>query len=113
MLFKSQPLNKELFPSKLTPTDTHKFLTLLHQKKILRRIYTQNIDALEHIAGVPKDKVIEAHGTFHRSFCTKCKKSFELSWLKKKIFESENDDNVPLCDECNGVVRVRIFCFCC
>ena len=38
----------------LTPTTTHKFFSLLHQKGILRRIYTQNIDALEYLAGVPE-----------------------------------------------------------
>ena len=47
-------LIRELFPSTLTPTTTHKFFSLLHQKGILRRIYTQNIDALEHLAGVPE-----------------------------------------------------------
>ena len=47
-------LIRELFPSTLTPTTTHKFFSLLNQKGILRRIYTQNIDALEHLAGVPE-----------------------------------------------------------
>lgn len=27
-----------------------------------RQAYTQNIDGLERIAGVPDDKIIEAHG---------------------------------------------------
>lgn len=57
--FKENPLPfyslvRELFPSTLTPTTTHKFFSLLHQKGILRRVYTQNIDALEHLAGLPE-----------------------------------------------------------
>ena len=47
-------LVRELFPSTLTPTTTHKLFSLLHQKGILRRVYTQNIDALEHLAGLPE-----------------------------------------------------------
>ena len=47
-------LIRELFPSTLTPTTTHKFFSLLNKKGILSRIYTQNIDALEHLAGVPE-----------------------------------------------------------
>jgi len=105
-------LVKELFPSKLTATDTHRFFTLLHQKGILQRIYTQNIDALEHIAGVPEEKIIEAHGTFHRAYCTKCKKFYNLPWLKERVFDcGEGESNVPKCEECGGVVRPDIVFF--
>lgn len=111
--FKKDPkpfyaLVKELFPSKLTATDTHRFFTLLHKKGVLKRIYTQNIDALEHIAGVPSESIIEAHGSFHRSHCTVCKKSFSLPWLKERVFSSGSESNVPHCDDCNGIVRVRM-----
>ena len=68
-------LIREIFPETLAPTTTHKFFSLLHQKGILRRyfwslqnlvwssglffrIYTQNIDALEVLAGVPPEKII-------------------------------------------------------
>ena len=79
--FKKNPepfyhLVRDLFPSELVATPTHKFFTLLHNKNILHRIYTQNIDALEHIAGVPEEKIIEAHGTFHRCYCTKCNEPY-------------------------------------
>ena len=78
-------------------------------KGILQRIYTQNIDALEHIAGVPEEKIIEAHGTFHRAYCTKCKKFYNLPWLKERVFDcGEGESNVPKCEECGGVVRVSL-----
>lgn len=104
-------LVRDLFPSELVATTTHKFFTLLHQKSILQRIYTQNIDALEHIAGVPEEKIIEAHGTFHRSYCTKCKANYDLKWLKSRVFEIENEVNVPRCESCDGVVRPDIVFF--
>jgi len=114
--FKKNPkpfyaLVKELFPEKLTATDTHRFLALLHKKGVLRRVYTQNIDALEHIGGVPSEKVVEAHGTFHRAYCTKCDKQFSLKWLKDRIFQSGDESNVPLCDQCDAVVRPDIVFF--
>ena len=80
---------------RLCPTDTHKFFTLLHKKGILRRVYTQNIDALEFLAGLPEEKVVEAHGTFQRSYCTKCRKNFDLPWLKREIFSPDSNGGVP------------------
>ena len=65
------------------------------QKGILRRVYTQNIDALEFLAGLPEEKVVEAHGTFQRSYCTKCRKNFDLPWLKREIFSPETNGGVP------------------
>jgi len=90
-------LVREIYPETLAPTTTHKFFTLLHQKGILKRIYTQNIDALEYLAGVPEEKIIEAHGSFKKSFCTKCKKNYELGWFKNEIFSPETNDEVPKC----------------
>eukprot|EP00493_Phyllostaurus_siculus_P027044 UN27390 len=40
-------LAKELWPGSLKPTVSHFFIKLLHDKGLLRRIYTQNIDGLE------------------------------------------------------------------
>jgi len=106
-------LVRDIYPERLCPTDTHKFFTLLHKKGILRRVYTQNIDALEFLAGLPEDKVVEAHGTFQRSYCTKCHKNFDLPWLKREIFSPESNGGVPKCDlpNCCGVVRPDVVLF--
>eukprot|EP00092_Neocalanus_flemingeri_P074096 GFUD01091564.1.p1 GENE.GFUD01091564.1~~GFUD01091564.1.p1 ORF type:complete len:302 (-),score=92.77 GFUD01091564.1:160-1065(-) len=104
-------LIRELFPSTLTPTTTHKFFSLLNQKGILRRIYTQNIDALEYLAGVPEDKIVEAHGSFQSSYCTACKKTYDLKWLKTEIFTPDKNDGVPKCEDCQGVVRPNVVLF--
>jgi NAD-dependent histone deacetylase SIR2 len=57
-------LAQELYPGKFRPTITHSFISLLHQKGLLLKLFTQNIDCLEREAGVPGDKIIEAHGSF-------------------------------------------------
>jgi len=46
-------LSKELYDPSYKPTKTHYFIKLLHDKGVLRRCYTQNIDSLESKAGVP------------------------------------------------------------
>jgi NAD-dependent deacetylase sirtuin 2 len=106
-------LCRELYPEKLTPTTTHKFFTLLRNKNLLRRVYTQNIDALEFLAGLNKDEVIEAHGSFQRSYCTSgnCGKEYDLQWLKTEIFNPEKNDGVPKCEDCQSVVRPDIVLF--
>lgn len=74
-------------------------------------MYTQNIDALEIYGGVPRDKVVEAHGTFHSSHCVSCKRVFDLIWLKKEIFAPETNGGVPKCPSCHGVVRPDVVFF--
>ena len=56
--------HQELFPGTFEPTPTHYFMRLLHDKGLLLRCYTQNIDSLEHLAGLPKDAIVAAHGNF-------------------------------------------------
>jgi len=104
-------LIREIFPETLAPTTTHKFFSLLHQKGILRRIYTQNIDALEVLAGVPPEKIIEAHGSFQSAYCTQCGQTYDLRWLKREIFSPETNDEVPKCEKCQGVVRPDVVLF--
>ena len=40
-------LAKELYPGNFPPNYVHYFVRTLHEKKLLLRMYTQNIDALE------------------------------------------------------------------
>ena len=57
-------LCRELWPDNYAPTPAHHFVALLHEKGILRRCFTQNIDSLEAAAGLPADMVVAAHGNF-------------------------------------------------
>lgn len=85
--FKENPepffvLAKELLPEGFKPTVSHYFIRLLHEKGMLLRHYTQNIDTLERIAGLPYDKLVEAHGSFHTGKCLKCRMPYTLDWMK-------------------------------
>ncbi|XP_057584456.1 NAD-dependent protein deacetylase sirtuin-3, mitochondrial isoform X3 [Hippopotamus amphibius kiboko] len=75
---------KELYPGNYRPNATHYFLRLLHDKGLLLRLYTQNIDGLERASGVPASKLVEAHGSFASATCTTCRRPFpgEAFWVE-------------------------------
>ncbi|GBP13394.1 NAD-dependent protein deacetylase sirtuin-2 [Eumeta japonica] len=100
-------LAKELFPGNFKPTISHYFIRLLHEKGLLLRHYTQNIDTLERGAGIAEDKIVEAHGTFFTSHCLECRKEYSVEFMKEKIFS----DQIPICTDCPGVVKPDIVFF--
>ncbi|XP_066557100.1 NAD-dependent protein deacetylase sirtuin-3 isoform X3 [Amia ocellicauda] len=81
-------LAKELYPGNYQPNLTHYFIRLLHDKGLLHRLYTQNIDGLERLAGIPPNKLVEAHGTFATATCTVCRMSFPGDALRVEPFAS-------------------------
>ena len=101
----------EFFPLKLKPTLTHRFYKLLANKGLLRRVFTQNIDALEFLTGLQPEKVVEAHGTFHRAYCSQCKAQYSLEWLTNEIRNARDETSVPTCESCRGVVRPDVVLF--
>ncbi|KAL5112429.1 NAD-dependent protein deacetylase sirtuin-3 [Taenia crassiceps] len=108
--FKNQPsafyaLAKELYPTgKYRPNIAHYFFRLLNQKRLLRRVYTQNIDGLERVAGIPPSKLVEAHGTFATAQCLKCEKSIPARMVKAAIDRGK----VARCYRCRGLVKPDI-----
>lgn len=102
-------LAKDIAPGKFIPTPTHAFIRLLHEKGRLHTCYTQNIDTLERLAGVPADKIVEAHGSFASQRCIECKTSYNNQKMKLAI----NEGRVPRCGEkkCNGLVKPDIVFF--
>uniref|UniRef100_A0A8C5Z1G0 Sirtuin 3 n=1 Tax=Marmota marmota marmota TaxID=9994 RepID=A0A8C5Z1G0_MARMA len=77
-------LAKELYPGNYRPNATHYFLRLLHDKGLLLRLYTQNIDGLER--GEPL---------------------FPLHVTSADVMA----DRVPCCPVCTGIVKPDIVFF--
>jgi NAD-dependent histone deacetylase SIR2 len=102
-------LARDIAPGKFIPTPTHAFIRLLHEKGKLSKCFTQNIDTLERIAGVPPSKIVEAHGSFATSRCITCKTPYDDNQMKKDISEAR----VPYCQEpgCDGLVKPDIVFF--
>uniref|UniRef100_A0A8I5U2E9 Sirtuin 3 n=1 Tax=Pongo abelii TaxID=9601 RepID=A0A8I5U2E9_PONAB len=100
-------LAKELYPGNYKPNVTHYFLRLLHDKGLLLRLYTQNIDGLERVSGIPASKLVEAHGTFASATCTVCQRPFPGEDIRADVMA----DRVPRCPVCTGVVKPDIVFF--
>lgn len=104
-------LAKELFPGNYLPTPTHYFLRLLHDKGLLLRCFTQNIDSLEHQAGLPEEAVVAAHGNFDSARCIRCGCPHDVAHVKRAVFEAEG--NACYCKKrsCGGLVKPDIVFF--
>lgn len=100
-------LAQELYPGKFHPTVSHAFIALLADKGLLQMLFTQNIDCLERRAGVPGDKVVEAHGSFATQRCIDCKEEYPDVEMREHIEKAQ----VPRCKTCNGLVKPDIVFF--
>ena len=92
--FKMKPnpfytLAKEIYPGNHMPTPTHYFMKMLADKGLLLRIYTQNIDGLEALAGIDKSLIVSAHGNFDSATCITTGEKVNPEEVKKAIFEGE------------------------
>lgn len=77
----------------MEPSDSHRFLALLEQQKKLLRVYTQNIDGLEEVAGVSSKRMVYAHGSLQWATCCRCKRKVMATQIEESIKQGE----VPLC----------------
>lgn len=109
--FKKNPkafytLAEEMYPGKYLPSKFHYFIRLCQEKNILKRCYTQNIDALERVAGVHEDFIVEAHGSFAKVHCIKCGTEMDsVTW--KKLMKK----GIPRCQKCGSYVKPDIVFF--
>lgn len=102
-------LAHELYPGKFRPTVTHSFISLLEKKGILLKVFTQNIDCLEREAGVPANKIVEAHGSFATQRCIECHTEYPDDRMKEAVAKKD----VPHCirPKCDGLVKPDIVFF--
>ena len=89
------------------PTLTHAFLKILEQKNCLRRIYTQNIDGLEALAGVSDDCLVECHGHFRETSCISCHAPMDAD----RCLDAMLTGDAPRCDTCGSLVKPDIVFF--
>ncbi|RSH91496.1 Sir2 histone deacetylase Hst2 [Saitozyma podzolica] len=103
-------LAKDLYPGKYLPTPAHYFIRLLHDHGLLRRCFTQNIDTLESLAGLPDSHLIEAHGSFANAHCLSCQREASREYV---LAAGVREGKVVRCDEkgCGGLVKPDIVFF--
>ncbi|XP_061085929.1 NAD-dependent protein deacetylase sirtuin-3 [Conger conger] len=100
-------LAKELYPGLHRPNYIHYFIRTLHLRGLLLRLYTQNIDGLEKMCGIPEEKLVEAHGSFATASCHLCYTPYPAQEAKKAIM----NDSVPTCSFCQGTVKPDVVFF--
>lgn len=101
-------------------------MRLLHEKKRLVRIYTQNVDGLESRAGIPSEKIVASHGSFDRAECSRpgCTHPAEFKRLRGTAICARTPANadalataalyaktVLYCDGCGAPVKPGIIFF--
>ncbi|KAL7402507.1 hypothetical protein ABVT39_015880 [Epinephelus coioides] len=100
-------LAKALYPGRHRPNYIHYFIRMLHHKGLLLRMYTQNIDGLEKLCGIPDEKLVEAHGSFATASCHLCYTAYPAEEAKHAIM----NDNVPICTFCAATVKPDVVFF--
>jgi len=85
-------LCKELWPGNYEPTITHRFISMLNEKGLLLRCYSQNIDSLETQAGLPSEKLVAAHGNFDSASCIDTGKRVPIEEVREACL-SNNDEH--------------------
>ncbi|HCP15150.1 MAG TPA: NAD-dependent protein deacylase [Peptococcaceae bacterium] len=83
------------------PNKAHQKLAQLEQAGKLAAVITQNIDGLHQMAG--SQNVLELHGSVHRNFCQKCRKSFDARFMQQS-------QGVPTCS-CGGIVKPDVILY--
>ncbi|KAM3554154.1 hypothetical protein ARSEF4850_006587 [Beauveria asiatica] len=100
-VFKEDPsifysVAKDIIPATDRYTPTHKFIAMLHQRGKLLTNYSQNIDNLEIKAGVPREKLIQCHGSFGTASCVQC--GYRIAG--HLIFPDIRAGIIPRCPQC-------------
>ncbi|KAM9854964.1 NAD-dependent protein deacetylase sirtuin-3 [Aulostomus maculatus] len=100
-------LAKALYPGSHRPNYIHYFIRMLHHKGLLLRMYTQNIDGLEKMCGIPDDKLVEGHGSFATASCHLCYTRYPAEEAKHAIMNNQ----VPTCTFCAATVKPDVVFF--
>lgn len=113
--FKENPapfyrLAKELYPGLHCPTPGHYFLKLLADKGLLLRVFSQNIDSLETLAGVDPDRVVAAHGNFDSATCITTGKKVDVDEVRDSILAGESGWKA-MAEKHGGLVKPDIVFF--
>ena len=92
-------IKENLMVEGVLPNACHYALSKLEEMGKLRGIITQNIDSLHQKAA--SKNVIELHGNIADYYCSNCKKTFDLAYVK-------GFDGAAKCDQCGGIIRPDI-----
>ena len=58
---------------------------LCHNKGLLTRLFTQNIDGLDFQTGTPLESIVPVHGTMGTVSCEACKTAYPYDDFRKQV----------------------------
>jgi NAD-dependent deacetylase len=90
------------------PNAGHKAITSLVSSGKVSSVITQNVDGLHQASGVPDEQVIELHGNTTYAKCLDCGERYELEPIRDAF---QQDETLPVCDECQGIVKTATISF--
>ena len=94
--------------SQAQPNNGHGAIAALVESGKIKSVITQNIDGLHQQSGVDDSKVIELHGNRTYAKCLDCEKRFDLAVI---LAAFQKHDILPICDECQGIVKTATISF--
>lgn len=103
-------LTKEFFKGNYKPVIPHRFIKYLQDQDMLMINFTQNIDGLENLAGIKKEKLVQAHGSYASSSCIKCGQEYDTAYFNEVI---QKEDVICRCTKpgCDGLIKPDIVFF--
>lgn len=90
------------------PNEGHKAISNLYERGSVAAVITQNIDGLHQLSGIPEEDVVELHGNTTYAKCLDCHERMSLQDVKT-VFD--NNETLPQCPSCGGVVKTATISF--
>ena len=91
----------------IKPNTGHLFVKEVLDKKE-GCVITQNIDGLHQRSGIETKRIIEVHGNATKAKCLDCKMDLSLKLFHDAI---SNNEEIPNCPSCFGLVKVATISF--
>lgn len=87
---------------------THIFFRNLYDNGKLLGLITQNIDGLHEKSGLPKDVIVNLHGTNLEIVCLECG---DITSAHETLDELNLGNGAPLCSKCGGLLKPNTISF--
>lgn len=89
------------------PTAAHHLFVDLYRKNRLKGVITQNIDGLHEKSGLPKNKIINLHGSSLEIICLHC----EALTGAEAVMATLDPADPPRCELCGGLLKPNTISF--
>ena len=91
-----------------TVSRTHIFFKALYDDGRLLGLITQNIDGLHEKSGLPKQILVNIHGTNLEVVCLECN---DITPAHETLDDLDLDNGAPLCGKCGGLLKPNTISF--